>query len=366
MQEQDYEKQKRTVYVVYGKNTTTKINSIQDFLQKEGLTVFHRENIIELAWKAIPVFVGGEPIAATPFVGDMLMVAFKYAQAVIVLLTGEEMVRLCKELQREDDDEFEGLFCPQPTQEQIFEAGYAFGTSPRRTILVQIGDVRPFSDIAGRHVLHFTGTDEDYNLLRTHLILAGCVIRADSKASIGSFNVVQEDVHLSPDPQKVFVVHGRDVAAKSAMFKFLRSLKLMPIEWDQAVGLAGMGSAHTGEAAVAGIDKAQAVVVLLAGDDLVQLENPDVMSQSLERPQARPNVLFEAGIAFSRCGDRTILARLGNVRPCRDIEGRSMIKLTNKSTSRGRLIERLVNAGCLVQLNGNWHSAGDFKVHPCS
>ena len=364
MREQDQEKQRRTVYVVYGENTNTEVSSIKDFLNKEGLMVFHKETIVELTWKAIP-FIGGGPIAATPFVGDELTVAFKYAQAVIVLLTGEESVRLCKELQREDDEEIEKTFHPQPTQEQIFEAGYAFGTSPRRTILVQIGDVQPFSDIAGRHVLRFTGTDEDYNLLRARLRLAGCMMGADSEASIASFpSTAREDAHKSPDPQKVFVVHGRDVGAKSAMFAFLRSLKLTPIEWDQAVGLTEMGSAYTGEAAVAGIDEAQAVVVLLTGDDLVQLEKPDGVGQLLS--QTRPNVLFEAGIAFSRCRKGTILVRLGNVRPCRDMDGRSMINLTNKSTSRGKLIERLSNAGCLVQLDGNWHSSGNFEARTCS
>jgi predicted nucleotide-binding protein len=361
MQEQDQEKRKRTVYVVYEKSTNPKINQIQEFLRENGLTVFHKENIIEMAWDAVP-FVGGELIAPTPFVGDVLTITFDYVQAVIVLLTGEEEVQLCTELHRGEEEEFEKTFCLQPTQEQIFEAGYAFGTQPMRTIVMQIGDVRPFSDIAGRHILHFTGIGQDYNFLRASLRLAGCMMGTDSEASNAP-----EVPRVSPNPQKVFVVHGRDFAAKSAMFAFLRSLDLTPIEWDKAVRSANKGSsAYTGEAAVAGIDEAQAVVVLLTGDDLVQLEKPGAVGQSSSRRQARPNVLFEAGITFSRCGERTILVQLGNVRPCHDMEGRSMIKLTNKSTSRWRLIQRLIDAGCPVQLDGRWDSSGNFQARPCS
>jgi hypothetical protein len=35
----------------------------------------------------------------------------------------------------------------------------------------------------------------------------------------------------------VFVVHGRDIAARDAVFAFLRSLALKPLEWTQALKL---------------------------------------------------------------------------------------------------------------------------------
>ena len=39
--------------------------------------------------------------------------------------------------------------------------------------------------------------------------------------------------------ERVFVVHGRNAEARNAMFTFLRSIGLKPIEWDQAIALTG-------------------------------------------------------------------------------------------------------------------------------
>lgn len=338
---------RRTVYVVYGKETE-EIREIRDFLRKRGLRLLRKEDGVK---------PNGE---VTPFIGDAINNAFELAQAVIVLLTEDEKVQLCKDFQDADDEEFEKIFYAQPTQEQIFEAGYAFGASPKRTILVQIGQVRPFSDIVGRYVLHFTGTEEDYTLLRARLKLAGCFSRTGSETAIVSSNA---DIRKAADPGKVFVVHGRNTAARREMFAFLRSLDLTPIEWGQAVRLTEMGSPYTGEAVVAGIDEAQAVVVLLTGDDLVQLQQS---STEGKLPQARPNVLFEAGIAFNKYAKGTILVQVGSVRPCRDIQGRSMIKLTNKPASRWELMKRLHHVGCPVNFSGDWERRGDFDIVSCS
>ena len=46
--------------------------------------------------------------------------------------------------------------------------------------------------------------------------------------------------------RKVFVVHGRNESARVAMFAFLRSLGLQPIEWSQAVAATGEASPYIG------------------------------------------------------------------------------------------------------------------------
>jgi hypothetical protein len=79
--------------------------------------------------------------------------------------------------------------------------------------------------------------------------------------------------------------------------------------------------------------------------------------------QARPNVLFEAGMAMGRERDRTVLVELGTVRPFSDIAGRLTIKLSNDSAARQELAERLKTAGCSVDLSGrDWHTEGDFTL----
>jgi hypothetical protein len=52
----------------------------------------------------------------------------------------------------------------------------AFALHPTRTILVQIGQVRPFSDIGGRHILRFDGSPHTREQLRFRLKNAGCPI----------------------------------------------------------------------------------------------------------------------------------------------------------------------------------------------
>lgn len=350
--------QRRTVYMVYERKTD-EILAIQRFLQQAGLSLLHKENAIELAQ------------VATPFLEEELSIAFKHAGAVIVVLTGEEKARLCTTFQHPHDSDAEKTDSLQPTPEQLFEAGYAFGMFPKRTILIQIGKVRPFSDIAGRHILHFSNTLEDHHLLRTRLAIAGCLTNAGLTELTGPLPQGSYQQRLQADPQKVFVVHGRNLQAKSAMFAFLRSLNLEPVAWSQAVELARLdspyaeNSPYTGEIVVAGIDRAQAIIVLLTGDDCVHIADPEAASEPRAYLQARPNVLFEAGIARARAPQSTILVQMGEVRSCRDLEGRTMVTLTNSTAARRALIDRLRMAECPLSYTGSWHSAGNFDIMPC-
>ncbi len=67
-----------------------------------------------------------------------------------------------------------------------------------------------------------------------------------------------------PDRErKVFVVHGRNAAARAAMYAFLRSIGLTPIEWSHARALAGEANPYIGQILDAAFDAAQAVVVLM-------------------------------------------------------------------------------------------------------
>src|SRR5262249_20742405 len=68
--------------------------------------------------------------------------------------------------------------------------------------------------------------------------------------------------------------------------------------------------------------------------------------------QARPNVLFEAGMAFSSHPDRTVLVQLGTIRPFSDIAGRHIIIMSNDAKRRKELADRLEFAGCDVNRDG--------------
>jgi hypothetical protein len=103
--------------------------------------------------------------------------------------------------------------------------------------------------------------------------------------------------------RKVFVVHGRNGAARSALFTFLRALGLAPIEWSEAVRMTGEGSPYIGQ--------------------------------------------------------------MGKLRPFSDVAGRHAVRIDGSASRRKELAQRLESAGCAVSLAGeDWLTAGDFTAPP--
>jgi predicted nucleotide-binding protein len=167
-----------------------------------------------------------------------------------------------------------------------------------------------------------------------------------------------------PDPRRVFVVHGRNLAARDAMFAFLRAVGLQPIEWSQAVAMTGEASPYVGTILDAAFGAAQAIVVLLTPDEVTYLRSEysdEDDPETRPAPQARPNVLFEAGMAMGRDAKRTVLVQFGQMRPFTDVVGRHAVRIENSVAMRKELAQRLATTGCMVDLSGDsWLSAGDF------
>ena len=164
---------------------------------------------------------------------------------------------------------------------------------------------------------------------------------------------------------KIFVVHGRNTTARDGMFKFLRSLGLQPIEWNQAIQLTGKGSPYIGEILDAALTDAQAIVVLMTPDEITYLRSEyaigDDDPETKPAAQARPNVLFEAGMAMGHDSDRTVLVELGKVRLFTDVIGRHAIRMDNSIPQRKALAQRLQTAGCAVDLTREaWMHEGDM------
>jgi len=169
--------------------------------------------------------------------------------------------------------------------------------------------------------------------------------------------------------RKVFVVHGRNGDARSVMFAFLRSIGLDPIEWSEAVKMTGEGSPYIGRVLDAAFDAAQAIVVLLTPDDVAYLRTEYASGEDdpeLEPlAQARPNVLFEAGMAMGRDARRTVLVEFGRLRPFSDVAGRHAVRIDGSASKRKDLAQRLESAGCAVNLAGeDWLTVGDFTPPP--
>jgi predicted nucleotide-binding protein len=177
------------------------------------------------------------------------------------------------------------------------------------------------------------------------------------------------------DQRVVFVVHGRNKTARNAMFDFLRALDLRPLEWDEAVRLTGSAAPYVGQVLEAAFKAAQAVVVVVTGDDEGRLR-PHLQSAHEPphdrdlTPQARLNVILEAGMALGSHADRTVLVEVEPTRQLSDLVGRHTVRFYGGGTaeSRQELKDRLKNAGCAVKEGGtDWLRAGDFKAavaHP--
>jgi len=171
--------------------------------------------------------------------------------------------------------------------------------------------------------------------------------------SAGDAGVVED-----PDrPRKVMVVYGRDDVATRAVFDVLRAVGLQPQEWTQLIRETGLGAPYTGQVLDRALEVVQAVVVLLTPDDQARLHpdlwtEGDVPAEAELRGQPRPNVLYEAGLAFGRHPDHTILVELGELRGLSDLFGRHTVRLERGTTALHELAERMRTAGCELDTTG--------------
>jgi predicted nucleotide-binding protein len=159
------------------------------------------------------------------------------------------------------------------------------------------------------------------------------------------------------NPREVFVIHGRDEAVRKAFWGFLQDLDLHPLDWEEIVAKTGSGTPFLGDVLPKAFQDNQAAVVLLTPDDGAYLhpslrEPQDPDHESELTGQARPNVLFEAGMAFAVQPGRTVLIEIGGLRPFSDIGGRNVIKFKPSAESLQKIANRLTIAGCAVNTAG--------------
>ena len=168
------------------------------------------------------------------------------------------------------------------------------------------------------------------------------------------------------DPRKVFVAYGRNLRAKDAMFTFLQSLNLNPLDWPQLTQLTGEGSPGIERAVDKGLETAQGYVVLLTPDEFVEVR-PELAPTGRDADrgyQARPNVLVELGQALATDAERTVIVSLGFVRLPSNIGGRYVLKMDNTYLKRHELKLKLETVHLkVVESNQGWLSpttGGDF------
>lgn len=178
-----------------------------------------------------------------------------------------------------------------------------------------------------------------------------------------------KETEMTADPKKVFIIHGRNVAAKNAVEHFVQSLGLESLEFDEVSASLG-GSAFVGDVVREGLKRAQGIIALFTPDEFSTLR-PDHRgtrdkAEDVQRWQARPNVIFEAGMAYGMGPKRTVLVTIGGeVSLFSDVGGVHVVRLTNTS-GRSTLRQKLIGMGCAVSERADaWTDparSGDFEA----
>jgi predicted nucleotide-binding protein len=145
------------------------------------------------------------------------------------------------------------------------------------------------------------------------------------------------------EPDDVFVVHGRDEAAREAVCRFLEKIGARPVVLSE--------QANRGRTVIEKFEDHSAVkfsVVLLTPDDVGGLrDSPDETSA-----RARQNVILELGYFLGKLGrNRFCILNKGNVEIPSDILGVVWIEMDPAHGWRIALARELNQAGVRINLN---------------
>jgi hypothetical protein len=79
---------------------------------------------------------------------------------------------------------------PQPRPNVLVEAGMALGLHNDRTVIVEMGRLRPISDLFGRHVVRLDNTPQQRKALAQRLQTAGCKVNlaGNDWLTVGDFD----------------------------------------------------------------------------------------------------------------------------------------------------------------------------------
>ena len=169
------------------------------------------------------------------------------------------------------------------------------------------------------------------------------------------------------DRLSVFVVAGRDAEINGCVAAFLRALGLRVVEWDHAVERTGMPNPYIGDVVTAGLNMANAALVVLTPDDNVRLRedlqrDDDASAEHVLSGQARPNVFYDAGYADALGRERTVIIAVGTVKDFSDVLGRHVVRYDGGAVMRNTLAGRLKVAGLSPDTTGSdWLTAGDLE-----
>ena len=153
----------RNVFVVHGRD---------EQVRREVFELLRRLDLRPLEWEDLVKATG----KASPFIGEVVAQAPHFAQAALVLLTPDDEARLHPSLHGEDEPGYETRATGQARPNVLIELGMVLMAYPERTLIVEVGTLRPASDIAGRNVIQFDGSEIAIGKVVERLKRAGCQV----------------------------------------------------------------------------------------------------------------------------------------------------------------------------------------------
>ncbi|MFI6294743.1 CATRA conflict system CASPASE/TPR repeat-associated protein [Nonomuraea sp. NPDC050790] len=172
----------RNVFVVHGRDGQAR-RAVFDLLRALDLR--------PLEWEQLVAETG----SAAPFLGEVIAHAVKRAQAVVVLLTPDDVVRLHPDLHTSREDEAETRFAMQPRPNVLLELGMALSAFPDRTIIVTVGTLRPIADIGGRNYVRIDDSHDYLHKIALRLERAGCRVSQVGQDWLSSARFDALDAH---------------------------------------------------------------------------------------------------------------------------------------------------------------------------
>lgn len=175
-------KSKRTVLVVHGRDTGV-VTDFFGFLRNLDLQ--------PVEWvKAIAAT--GKGNATVQEIVDTL---FGQASAAVVLITPDDLVTLAPRLRKTGDHPNESQVVGQARPNVFYEAGMAMSLLRDKTVFVQVGVVKAFSDIGGTHITRLSNSATSRQELAAKLKNVGLAVDTDGSAWLADGNFDRKELN---------------------------------------------------------------------------------------------------------------------------------------------------------------------------
>jgi predicted nucleotide-binding protein len=165
------------VFVIYGRDLAVRDSTLA-MLTDFGLEV--------QGWEAIVRSTG----STLPFLLDVITRGISTSQAVVCVLTPDDITWLHPSLHDRHEFDYEVQPTMQARPNVLIELGIALGICRDRTVILHFGHLRPVADLAGLNVIRFDGTNaaSAVQKIAERLTVSGCAVRPPGPACEYSFN----------------------------------------------------------------------------------------------------------------------------------------------------------------------------------